>query len=302
MVGTGVCLAFLNNLGQLVIALGGEPNGQVVFVSLFSVANAGGRLLFGYLPEHYLHAAGTPRTLWLAGVALTMAATAWGLAHASLAQCYVCSILMGAVFGAHWSLLPAITSDAFGLKHFAANYAALQVREGVWRGGGAGPAGRGGVCGAHLPPPGATLGKCPREARHAAGRARRATAAACVPTHPIPTCLPACLPACRLRQRRAATCWPPSCQAGCTTKLLASTETPTPVSAAIALALRSGYWPGYRRCLPCCVARPCTGRAPCTRPFTSTCTPRRKRSSTYPPETPSHERGAGGAGTTGAGA
>ena len=43
--GTG--LAFLNNLGQLVIALGGERNGQAVFVSLFSVSSCAGCLLLG---------------------------------------------------------------------------------------------------------------------------------------------------------------------------------------------------------------------------------------------------------------
>jgi hypothetical protein len=41
-VAAGVCLAYLNNLGQLVVSLGGGHDGQVVFVSLFSVANAGG--------------------------------------------------------------------------------------------------------------------------------------------------------------------------------------------------------------------------------------------------------------------
>lgn len=38
---------------------------QVVFVSLFSVANAIGRLLFGNMSEHYLHTRGTPRTLFM---------------------------------------------------------------------------------------------------------------------------------------------------------------------------------------------------------------------------------------------
>lgn len=43
--GTG--LAFLNNLGQLVIALGGQGDSQAVFVSLFSVSSCAGRLLLG---------------------------------------------------------------------------------------------------------------------------------------------------------------------------------------------------------------------------------------------------------------
>ena len=42
-VGVGSCLAYLNNLGSILIALGGSKGGHVVFVSLFSVANAGGR-------------------------------------------------------------------------------------------------------------------------------------------------------------------------------------------------------------------------------------------------------------------
>ena len=60
-VGTGAALAFLNNLGQMVLALGGPPGGQTVFLSLFSVASAGGRLALGYWPERRLHAVGTPR-------------------------------------------------------------------------------------------------------------------------------------------------------------------------------------------------------------------------------------------------
>lgn len=50
--GTG--LAFLNNLGQLVIALGGKSNSQAVFVSLFSVSSCAGRLLLGWVIIHTL--------------------------------------------------------------------------------------------------------------------------------------------------------------------------------------------------------------------------------------------------------
>ncbi|WIA09948.1 hypothetical protein OEZ85_010161 [Tetradesmus obliquus] len=125
-VASGVCLAYLNNLGQLVVSLGGGHDGQVVFVSLFSVANAAGRLLMGYIPEQHLHARGTPRTLFLALTAAVTAAAALAVAYADLGHLYVLSVLLGVAFGAHWSLLPAITSDLFGLKHFAANYTTLQ--------------------------------------------------------------------------------------------------------------------------------------------------------------------------------
>jgi hypothetical protein len=42
MAGVGSCLTFLNNLGQITVALGGAPGDQVVFVSIFAVGNAAG--------------------------------------------------------------------------------------------------------------------------------------------------------------------------------------------------------------------------------------------------------------------
>ncbi|GBF87528.1 MFS general substrate transporter [Raphidocelis subcapitata] len=125
-VGTGVALAMLNNMGQLVVALGGPRGGQVALVSLFSVANAAGRLVMGYWPEKALHGRGTPRPLFLAGVAAAMALVSLATAYASLAALYPMAVLMGLLFGSHWSLVPAICSDLFGLAHFGSNYTALQ--------------------------------------------------------------------------------------------------------------------------------------------------------------------------------
>ena len=36
--------------------------------------------------------------------------------------------------GAHWSLMPALTSELFGLQHFASNYSLVQVRQAHARG------------------------------------------------------------------------------------------------------------------------------------------------------------------------
>eukprot|EP00775_Hariotina_reticulata_P012752 gene12752-12881_t len=92
----------------LVVALEGGHDGHVVFVSLFSVANAGGRLLMGYIPEQHLHAKGTPRTLFLTITAAATSAASLAVAYANLSHLYIISILLGLAFGAHWSLLPAI--------------------------------------------------------------------------------------------------------------------------------------------------------------------------------------------------
>ncbi len=56
-------LTLLNNLGPLVLALGGVPGGQVAFVSLFSVANASGEQIEGLLVMPDL------RFAWVIGVA-----------------------------------------------------------------------------------------------------------------------------------------------------------------------------------------------------------------------------------------
>lgn len=68
-----------------------------------------GRLLMGYVPEQYLHSRGTPRTVFLTITAVMLALAALVTAYATVGHLYVISLLLGAAFGAHWSLLPAIT-------------------------------------------------------------------------------------------------------------------------------------------------------------------------------------------------
>ena len=63
LMGIGTGLGFINNISGQVVALGGQLGGQLVFVSLFSVANASGRMTMGYMSESFLHSKGTPRTL-----------------------------------------------------------------------------------------------------------------------------------------------------------------------------------------------------------------------------------------------
>jgi hypothetical protein len=221
LAGVGSCLTFLNNLGQITLALGGAAGDQVVFVSIFAVGNAAGggpiriegnqkanlafardtcraaavtaellqpagamanvlqpmcfaeqqlwlarpvlhairhadlpaallnllptcctlpcvclhllapppgRLLMGMLPEHYLHACGTPRTHWLLGTfAVLSASMLVAAAAAHPGHLYLLSLALGLSYGAVFSLIPAIAADVFGLRHFAATYSGLQT-------------------------------------------------------------------------------------------------------------------------------------------------------------------------------
>ena len=48
--------------GQVVESLGGSEDGHDVFVSLFSVMNAVGRMSFGFVPEYLMHKFHIPRS------------------------------------------------------------------------------------------------------------------------------------------------------------------------------------------------------------------------------------------------
>jgi MFS family permease len=126
-VGIGCGLAFLNNLAQLVQALGGPDEARGVLVSLFGVANCAGRLLFGAWPERLLHTYGTPRPAFLVFSGLLTCAVYAGMAFASVPVLYALSLAAGLSFGAHWTLMPALSSELFGLESFASIYTMLQL-------------------------------------------------------------------------------------------------------------------------------------------------------------------------------
>lgn len=126
-VGIGSGLAFLNNIAQLVEAHQGPDDARGVIVSLFGVANCAGRLLFGAIPEHFLHTYGVPRPVFLVITSLLTAGSFAGIAFASVTVLYPLSLLAGIAFGAHWTLMPALVSEIFGLDSFASIYTMMQL-------------------------------------------------------------------------------------------------------------------------------------------------------------------------------
>lgn len=127
-IGMGSCLAFLNNIARLVMSVGGLPNGTASILSIFSVSNAGGRMLFGWLPEKMLHAKGTPRPVFLVVASLLTsvccALTAYFVQPRLL---HPLALGFGVSFGALWSLMPSLAGDFFGLGSFATIYTLLQL-------------------------------------------------------------------------------------------------------------------------------------------------------------------------------
>ncbi len=73
------------------------------------------------------HRKGIPRPLFLVLISLLSVCVALACAFAPLPLLCPVAVIAGLTFGAHWSLIPALASELFGLRYFASNYCLLQV-------------------------------------------------------------------------------------------------------------------------------------------------------------------------------
>ena len=80
-----------------------------------------------YGPEALQHKKGIPRPIFLILISLLSAGVALACAFAPLPLLCPAAVVAGLAFGAHWSLIPALASELFGLRYFASNYCLLQV-------------------------------------------------------------------------------------------------------------------------------------------------------------------------------
>ncbi|KAK4353615.1 hypothetical protein RND71_025809 [Anisodus tanguticus] len=122
--GVGGTLTAIDNLGQTQIgtSLGYTKTSISTFVSLVSIWNYLGRVVSGFLSEHFLSKYKFPRPL-----ILTITLVISCLGHLLIAfnvpgGLYVASIVIGFCFGAQWPLLYAIISELFGLKYYSTLY------------------------------------------------------------------------------------------------------------------------------------------------------------------------------------
>lgn len=127
-IGIASGLAFLNSSSQMVISLGGTPIMKTVLVTFFGVASCAGRMFFGALSEHALHVHGYSRCsfLLLAATGGFLTYIMLGCSYSSV-MLYPVSLMSGFWFGGHWSLLPSLSSELFGLESFASIYTVLQM-------------------------------------------------------------------------------------------------------------------------------------------------------------------------------
>ncbi|KAI0527432.1 hypothetical protein KFK09_003032 [Dendrobium nobile] len=114
----GSGLATVNNISQIGSSLGYTSTETSTLVSLWSIWNFLGRFGAGYISDYFLHEKGCARPFF---IALTLALMTIGhviISSGFPGSLHLGSILIGVCYGSQWSLMPTITSELFGIRHF----------------------------------------------------------------------------------------------------------------------------------------------------------------------------------------
>ncbi|KAL6842154.1 hypothetical protein ACP4OV_028133 [Aristida adscensionis] len=117
--GLGGALTATDNMAQIGEALGYPAASTKAFVSLISVWRFAGRVGAGYLSELLLARRRLPRPLALTAVLLVSVAGHLLVAAGVPRSLGAASVILGFGMGAQWSLLYAVVSEVFGLRHFS---------------------------------------------------------------------------------------------------------------------------------------------------------------------------------------
>ncbi|XP_020587606.1 protein NUCLEAR FUSION DEFECTIVE 4-like [Phalaenopsis equestris] len=125
--GMGSGLATVNNISQIGSSMGYKSKETAALVSLWSIWNFTGRFVAGYISDHFFRSHGCKRPLFLV---ITLATMAFG--HASIASgfpgaLYLGYVVVGVCYGSQWSLMPTISSEIFGLRHFGTIFNAIAI-------------------------------------------------------------------------------------------------------------------------------------------------------------------------------
>ncbi|XP_078429878.1 uncharacterized protein LOC144701930 isoform X2 [Wolffia australiana] len=115
--GMGSGLATVNNITQVGGSLGYTTGQTGGLVSLWSIWNFLGRFGGGFLSDLGLQRFGWGRPLFMTITLATMALGHGVIASGAVGSLYAGSVLVGVCYGCQWSLMPAVTSEIFGVLH-----------------------------------------------------------------------------------------------------------------------------------------------------------------------------------------
>ncbi|PIN04543.1 hypothetical protein CDL12_22925 [Handroanthus impetiginosus] len=125
--GVGGAITAIDNLGEIGTSFGYPTKSITTYVSLVSTWNYLGRVVSGFLSEHFLIKYKFPRPVMLTIILVLSSIAPLLIAFNVPNGLFVASMIIGFCFGAQWPLLFAIISELFGLKNYAVlcNFASL---------------------------------------------------------------------------------------------------------------------------------------------------------------------------------
>ncbi|KAK7411488.1 hypothetical protein VNO78_02922 [Psophocarpus tetragonolobus] len=115
--GLGSGLATINNMSQIGQSLGYSTTGINNLVALWSMWNFLGRFGGGHVSDYIMHRKSWPRPLLMTVTLGMMVLGHLTIASGFRGNLYLGPVLVGISYGAHWSLMPTITSEIFGVQH-----------------------------------------------------------------------------------------------------------------------------------------------------------------------------------------
>ncbi|KAG6492785.1 hypothetical protein ZIOFF_047752 [Zingiber officinale] len=125
--GMGSGLATVDNISQIGGALGYMATETSTLVSLWSIWNFLGRFGSGYISDYFLHNKGWPRPLFISLTLMLMSAGHALISTGLPGSLYMGSVLVGICYGSQWALMPSITSELFGLRHFGTIFNTIAI-------------------------------------------------------------------------------------------------------------------------------------------------------------------------------
>jgi len=128
--GTGAGLTVINNVGEVVLSLGGTNGDQNIFVKLLSVCSCVGRITFGISSDLLAHRLSRASFFTIALVGMCSMQLYLGFASTVNALYFgICGV--GLFYGGLFSMAPTMTADIFGLKFFGTNWGIAGVGPGI---------------------------------------------------------------------------------------------------------------------------------------------------------------------------
>lgn len=125
--GMGSGLATINNISQIGESLGYTMIEINSLVSLWSIWNFLGRFGAGYVSDVFLHQRGWARPIFTAMTLATMSIGHLIVAFGFPGNLYIGSVVVGICYGSQWSLMPTISSEIFGVRHFGTIFNTIAV-------------------------------------------------------------------------------------------------------------------------------------------------------------------------------